>query len=187
MKTPRPLIPMLALLPLSLVGCDEIFTSSDAGDAGDGGSDASGGSDIGGGGTGTDVDDASDSSGATPDTDDNTDSSTDDDSGAALSSGQERLLELLADELAIYCAKSVECGKYDTEEECVEEYGEYFVTEALEGADLDAASDGCFRAVESYLSCYVEELECVEEYALSEASCGFARTQIGVACRNVLP
>jgi hypothetical protein len=188
MNTQHTLIPLIAFVPMSLVGCDEIFTTSDAGDVG---ADASTSDVSGTGGDGGSM--ASDTSGGSRDGSSTApdgsapDSTTEDDTGAVLSSGQERLLEMLADELAIYCAKSVECGKYDDQEQCEEEYGEYFVTEALEGADLDEASDGCFRAVESYLSCYVEDLECVEEYALSDANCGFARTQIGVACRNVLP
>ena len=189
-------IPALALLPLVLVGCDEIFTTSDA-DAEDlDASDAGGGGGLDGGTTNPDGNTGSDAGGSDgggssdDDTEDDDDGAVDSgggadtDDGPILTDGEQELLDRLEDEARTYCTKAVECGSYDSVDECVEEYSQALVETFREDYDIDFddVSEGCLNAIEGYVSCYVDDLYCLGDEAASDANCDLRSTQVGIAC-----
>jgi hypothetical protein len=180
-RSPVWAIPVLAVLPLHLVGCDEFFGTSDSGDddAGDGGADASGDS----GGADSDDDRDSDDRDAGSD-DDSTSVSPDggdDDADPILPSNLRARLQPLLDR---YCDEALDCGAFATVEEC-EAYaldGLYeYIPEGVE------PTEGCIDAVYSYFDCYTDRLVCDESAippeVYSDANCDLQGTNAGLRCR----
>lgn len=174
-------IPVLAVLPLHLVGCDEIFGTPDAGDddAGDGGTDASGDS----GGADADDDRDSDDRDAGGD-DDSTSVSPDvgeDDVDPILPSSLRARLQPLLDR---YCDEALECGAFSSVEEC-EAYALAGLYEYI--PDGIEPSEGCIDAVYSYFDCYTDRLVCDESAippeVYSDANCELQGTNAGLRCR----
>lgn len=180
-------IPVLAILPLHLVGCDEFFSDSDAGDddAGDSGVDA--GRDSG----GSDSDDNRDSD-DDRDSDDQDAGGGDDDTSVTPDTSEEDVDPIIPGDLRArlqplldrYCDEALDCGAFATVQEC-EDYalaGLYeYIPEGIE------PSEGCINAVYSYFDCYTDRLEC-DESAIppeiySDANCELQGTNVGLRCR----
>jgi len=185
-RSPAWAIPVLAVLPLHLVGCDEFFGTSDAGDddAGDSGSDAS--SDAG----GADSDDDRDSTGR--DSDDRDAGGDDDSTPVTPDVGEDdadpilpgTLRERLQPLLDRYCDDALDCGAFATVEEC-EAYALAGLYEYI--PDGIEPTEGCIDAVYSYFDCYTDRLECDESAippeVYSDANCDLQATNAGLRCR----
>lgn len=187
-------IPLLALLPLWMVGCDEIFAPAPDAEAGSdaGGStptpDTSGGGgspsqDAGGsdplpvpdGGGGGMTPDAG-GGGMTPDT-----------GGGGTRPVWPPRFQPVADRLqaplATYCDKAVECGAFETPEACEDDYLGFL----MEQLDVDRIGSGCVSALGSFFECYVRRLTCStnsrgEPYAESLAGCDLPGARVYSAC-----
>ena len=179
-RSPVWAIPVLAVLPLHLVGCDEFFGTSDAGDdAGDGGTDASGDSGVADAGDDRDTDDRDagsddDSTSVSPD-------GGDDDADPILPSNLRARLQPLLDR---YCDEALDCGAFATVEEC-EAYALAGLYEYIpEGVE---PTEGCIDAVYSYFDCYTDRLVCDESAippeVYSDANCELQGTNAGLRCR----
>lgn len=187
-------IPVLAVLPLALVGCPDDETTDDDSN----GTDTGNGSDTGtnpgrdtGGSTDDDAGGGDDASGGDDDAsggDDDASGGDDDavtepDSGEPVTPGDlAGFLEDTAESNAVYCAQAVECGLYDDAAACVAarqaEAETYFGEFTQECLDAIAAFSNCYNA--GTLSCeddpeygpYVgSDADCEEEYATSYATC----------------
>jgi hypothetical protein len=179
-------IPLLALLPLHLVGCDEFLGSTD--DAGDVDDDST--SDA---GSNTDSDDnGGDDDGSDDDSGFDDDGGSSNDSGSLIDAGGNdsgdpvlpgSLRDQLQPLLDRYCADAIDCGAFADTDEC-EDYALSSLYEEIPAGFEPTQS--CIDAVINYFDCYIAELECDENAqppeVYSDASCGSEQTSVGLRC-----